>query len=85
MASSLTRRQKTIIASVASGAETGALILSFSDSDDIGPDDDIAGVIRIVANQFRKIAAMTQPLNRDAILKLIAEGLLEEVSEEPSE
>lgn len=85
MASPLTRRQKTIIASVAQGADTGALILSFSDSNDTGPDDDIANVIRITANQFRKVAALTTPVNRNTILRLIAEGLLEEVDEEAPE
>lgn len=68
-------RARTIIISISSGMSTGGVILGLQDSNDTGVDDEIAQALQVAADVFRKIGTSGQSVNRNDIVKAIADGL----------
>lgn len=81
----LSSRARTILISVASGISTGGVILQLSDANDTGADDETGSALQVAAEVFRRAGTSGQAVNRNDILKAIADGIYTRIGLEPLE
>ncbi len=81
----LSNRARTILVSAASGMSTAGVILQLQDLDDKGPDDEIGAALQVAGEVFRKIGTAGKAVNRNEVLKAIADGLYLRIGLEPLE
>jgi hypothetical protein len=62
-----------------------AVVLAFQDDDETGADDEIAVALEVTANAFRRVAAGKAKPDKNAILKLIADSIYQQIGEEPED